>query len=99
MGVNEIRDGMDSLLTERLNNVRRVERRQGEAGNASREFQQLFEFAQREKEEAEQKRAKATPENPAPTPVAPPRAVTPEEVEALRKRNQLTPGQLIDIEA
>jgi hypothetical protein len=103
MGINEIRDGHESLLTERLENLRRVQRREGEAGGGGREFQQLFEFAENKNEE-ENKKAEAEkaaePENeaPPPPPMTPPRAITPEDIEKAMKRNELTPGQLIDLE-
>ncbi|HDS29486.1 MAG TPA: hypothetical protein ENN67_00440 [Firmicutes bacterium] len=102
MGINEIRDGRESLLTERLENLRRVQRREGEAGGGGREFQQLFEFAEKEKREEERKSETSKPEpsknETPPPPMTPPRAITPEEIEKVKKRNELTPGQLIDLE-
>ena len=109
MGVNEINDGRDSLLTERMENIRRVQRREGHAGGGGREFQQMFEFAEGEhREEGDNRehgdsrehgdnreRERAAP----PLPVAPPRAVTKEDVEKAKSRDQLTLGQFIDVEA
>jgi len=99
MGINEIRDGMDTLLTERLANIRRVERREGEAGGSSREFQQLFEFARKEQNEEGEDKEKRAVQPPPPPLAARTRIPTPEEIEEARKRNELVPGQLIDIEA
>ena len=101
MGVNEIRDGLDSLLTERLANIRRVQRREGEAsGGGGREFQQLFEFASRENNGDEKnKEEKPTQVASPPPPVARARALTPEEIEEAKKSKEPTPGLLIDVEA
>ena len=96
MGVNEIRD-MDSLLTERLANVRRVQRREGEAGGSNKGFQQVFEFAKHGEEE-EHKEENAAAHSPEPPPPAP-RALSPEDIEKARKRHELDPGQIIDVEA
>ena len=96
MGVNEINDGRDSLLTQRMENMRRVERREGHAGGGGREFQQFFEFAENESEEGEKREHKNTAPPPAPS-VS--RAVTKEEVEKAKSRDQLTLGQFIDVEA
>jgi hypothetical protein len=97
MSINEIRDGMESLLTERMNNVRRVERREGEAGGSNKEFQELFDFARREKEEKQDERKPVNAQ--APAPLARSRMLTPEEIEDVKKRKDLAPGQLIDVEA
>jgi hypothetical protein len=97
MSINRIDDGMESLLTERMARIRRVERREGEAGGASREFQQLFEFARRDKDETEKNEAKKPEPVEAPPPL--PKALTLEQIENSRKRNELAPGQLIDIKA
>lgn len=97
MGVNEIRDGRESLLTERMENIRRVQRREGEAGGG-RQFQQLFEFAEREEGTEEEAPATPPPEPP-PLPPPPPRAMSPEEVEEAKKRNDTGPGLFIDVEA
>ncbi len=98
MGINEINDGRESLLTERLENLRRVQRREGQSGGGGGQFQQLFEFAENENhEEAENK---TEPGKSAPLPVAAPnRAITEEDIERVKKRNETTPGQLIDVEA
>jgi hypothetical protein len=105
MGINEIHDGRDSLLTQRLESLRKVQKREGEAGGGQR-FQQIFEFAEsneeREKEkDKEQEKNNAAPvvSEAAPPPVIPNRALTAEEIEKVRKRNELKPGQLIDVEA
>jgi len=96
MGINEIRDARESLLTERLRNARRVERREGESSGSGREFQQLFEFARRTGETPNQKETETEPIKESPQP--PLRVLTPEEIESMRKRDEIVPGQLIDIE-
>lgn len=99
MGVNEIHDGRDSLLTQRLENLKRIERREGEAGGGSREFQQVFEFASdSDSRENREESKSAEKKSEAPMPPAPPRAITQEEIEKVKKRNVLKPGQIIDIE-
>jgi hypothetical protein len=104
MGVREINDGRDSLLTQRLENLRKVQRREGEAGGSQR-FQQVFEFAEsKDREEKEEKgrnqtKAETGKTAEAPHPVAPLRVLTEEEIEKVKKRNELKPGQLIDLEA
>ena len=101
MGINEIRDGLDSLLTERLANVRRVQRREGEAsGGGGREFQQLFEFASSKDNNGDEKNKEKTRQAASPPPpVARARALTPDEIEEAKKSKVLDPGQLIDVEA
>jgi len=95
MGVNEIHDGRDTLLTQRMENIRKVQKREGEAGGGQ-QFQQLFEFAEnKEREENGDKEKQAE----APMPAAPPRVITPEDIEKVKKRNELSPGQIIDVEA
>jgi len=98
MGIQEINDGRDSLLTQRLEKLRKVQRREGEAGSGQR-FQQFFEFVEGEEKENEQKNAAPEVKDAAPPPKVPNRAVTPDEIEKVRKRNELKPGQLIDVEA
>ena len=99
MGVREIHDGRDSLLTQRLENLRKVERREGEAGGQQK-FQQVFEFADREESEEKKEETSKPEPTQATLPLAPPlRVVTPEEIEKVQKRNELKPGQLIDLEA
>ncbi len=105
MGINEISDSRESLLTERLENLRKVQRREGEAGGGGGQFQQVFEFTEKEKDQEEEekngkKKAAPPPKPPPPPPLpGPPRAISPEDVEKARKRNELTPGQFIDLEA
>ncbi len=99
MGVREIHDGRDSLLTQRLENLRKVERREGEAGGQQK-FQQVFEFADREESEEKKEETPKSEPTQATLPPAPPlRVVTQEEIEKVKKRNELKPGQLIDLEA
>jgi hypothetical protein len=99
MGVREINDGRDSLLTQRLENLRKVERREGEAGGQQK-FQQVFEFADREEsEEKKEETSKPEPTQATLLPAPPLRVITPEEIEKVQKRNELKPGQLIDLEA
>jgi len=99
MGVHEIHDGRDSLLTQRLENLRKVQRREGEAGGQQK-FQQVFEFAEREEHEDRREEPKKPAPTQAATPPAPPlRVVTQEDIERAKKRNELKPGQLIDLEA
>ena len=99
MGVNEIPDHRDSLLTLRMENLRKVQPREGEAGGGGQKFQQVFKFADGEdKEESKEKTDRH--ETSSPPPVASvPRAITTEEIDKVKKRNELTPGQLIDFEA
>jgi len=98
MGVNEVNDGRETLLTVRMENLRKIQRREGEAGGGGRQFQQVFEFAEREDKD-ETKEKTDTVETSAPLPlVSIPRAITKEEIEKVKKRNELSPGQIIDLE-
>lgn len=98
MGIREIRDGLESLLPERIANLRRVQRREGEAGGSSREFQQLFEFASKDNDDNQEEQAKSSKEQKSYS-TAPPRALIRSENDQARKRDEMEPGQLIDIEA
>ncbi len=98
MGVRDIHDGRDSLLTTRLENLRRVERREGEAGGGGGSFQQVFEFTEQNEENEKREPEKETPERTLEL-AAPPRAITPEQIDKVKKRNELKPGQILDIEA
>jgi len=103
MGINEIKDVRESLLTERLERLRRVKRGENEEqGGGGREFiQQLFEFSENEEEEGRKEKSRDVYDSGAnpPEPYAPPRAITGKEVEeVLKKTTTDKPGQIIDIE-
>ena len=98
MGVNEIPDKRDSLLTLRMENLRKVQRREGEAGGGGQKFQQVFKFADGEDTDESKEKADRH-ESSSPPPVASvPRVITTEDINKVKKRNELTPGQLIDLE-
>jgi len=100
MGINEIHDGRDTLLTVRMENLRKVQKREGEASGGGREFyQQVFEFAEHENKEEEKDHKDKVEVTPPPPPASIPRAITQEDIDAVKKRNELKPGQLIDVEA
>jgi len=107
MGINEIRDNMETLLTERMERMRRVEKREGQAGGGrgGSGFQEVFEFVEKEQSEEEKKEAKhdkdelittSVPENTGTE--LPPRVIRAEDIENAKKRDEVSPGQIIDIE-
>ncbi|HEX9746385.1 MAG TPA: hypothetical protein VGB30_13245 [bacterium] len=104
MGINEINDiNRESLLTDRLERLRRTKRSENEdQGGKNQPFQEMFEFSNQEELDDDKKRPLANlplNENP-PPPATPPRVLSKAEIEeVLKKKTDIAPGELIDIEA
>jgi len=105
MGVNEIHDGRQSLLTQRLENLRRVKKQEGNPDGGGRNFQQVFEFNEQNEDEKDKEKEKAKESDRAEitkdsekSPPPPPRALSPVSI-ANSKRDEAEPGQIIDLEA
>lgn len=96
MGVNEINDQRETLTTQRLENLRKVQRREGEdGGGGGREFQQLLDYG--EKEEKEGRKDNIPDKDQAGKAATQPRAVGRND-QPVNKRDKLSPGALIDVE-
>ncbi|MCX6645850.1 MAG: hypothetical protein NTY09_05795 [bacterium] len=102
MGINEIHDGRDSLLTHRLEKLQRVQKREGDGGGGgASEFQQIFDYNEKEEKDQEKdKDAKSDDfEHSEALPFAtPPRVIIPEDNKPNHKKDKLAPGALIDVE-
>jgi hypothetical protein len=103
MGINEIHDGRDSLLTHRLEKLQRVQKREGDGGGGgSSEFQQIFDYNEKEEKEHEKNAETKSDDfepSEAPPVATPPRVVIPEDNRPNHKKDKLAPGALIDVEA
>lgn len=104
MGINDINEVKLSLLTQRLERYKRVERREGEddSGKNSHAFEEILNRQTEEKKEEEgEKQANEYPKAVAPpTLVSQARSVLEQDREEKPKKIDLDqPGILIDVEA